>query len=86
MKHEQKEEPDMAMVITQAEIIFCLAYYGSGMNQKELLAKIECMKYGLSMMDMLEKGHLEYDSKNKVWTLTEDGKKVANKLYGHTKI
>ena len=75
----------MTQKIMQAEILFCLAFYRAEENTKNIITKIEVMKYGLAMLDMLEVGDIDYDSKKKVWTLTEQGKKVAKELYEDNK-
>lgn len=77
-----KSKEEMIQIITQAEIIFCLAYYGTGGTTEEVIDKCNEMKYSLSAIKMLENGDLEYDSKKKEWRLTEQGRKVAEELHG----
>ena len=66
--------------LTQAEILFCLAYYGTSKTEEGLYNKVEEMKYSLALMELLQKGEVEYDQK-KGWNLTEKGKQAAAKKY-----
>ena len=67
--------------LLEAEIIFCLAYYGTGKTPKEVGDKCEEMKYGLAMIQMLENGELNYDNEKRVYYLTKEQKKAAEELY-----
>ena len=67
--------------ILKAEIIFCLAYYGNGMNPTQLYESCEAMKYSLALIKMLDNGEVDYDNKKRVYTLTEKGRKAADKIY-----
>lgn len=85
MKTIEKDFKDIEgseMKLIKAEILFCLSYYGNGLNPTQLSQSVEAMKYGLSMIRMLEDGELDYDNEKRVHTLTDKGRKAAKKMYG----
>jgi len=66
--------------LLSAEILFCLTYYGTGKTPKELANKCEEMKYGLTILQMLENNKLNYDNEKRVFYLTKEQIKIAEEL------